>query len=101
MRGQVKTSSGKVSAIRQSVTLPESLAIEVRRVAKERRLTANRALVELVQRGLQAEAEDRAKLSAAYHRFMSETDSERNGEAGKDLIRTIFGTEAITEDSIR
>jgi hypothetical protein len=52
--------------------------------AKKKHLTMSRAL----------------ELNATYRRFMSEADPERKGEAGKDLIRAIFGKDAIAEDSI-
>ena len=55
--------------------------------------------------GAEEEAEDvfteagaRADLNAAYRRFMSEADPERKNEAGKDLIRAVFWTDAIAED---
>ncbi len=60
----------------------------------------SRALVMLVQRGVDAEAAARASLNAAYRRFMSEGDPGRKEEAGKDLMRAIFGKDAIAEDSI-
>lgn len=96
-----KPRSPKISSVRQSVTIPAQLATEVRRVAKERHLTTSRALVELAQRGVEAEAEARKNLSLTYRRFMSEADPKRKDKAGKDLIREIFGTEALAEDSIR
>jgi hypothetical protein len=64
-------------------------------------VTKSRALVELAQRGVEAEAQARETLKATYHLFMSETDPQRKGEAGKDLIRAIFGAEAIAEDPVR
>lgn len=87
------------SSVRQSVTIPARLAIEVERVAKKKHLTMSRALVELAQRGVEAEAAARADLNATYRRFMSEADPERKSAAGKDLIRAIFGNDAIAEDS--
>jgi len=60
----------------------------------------SRALVTLAQRGVDAEAAARENLNATYRRFMAETDSERKGEAGKDLIRAIFGKDAIAEDPL-
>ena len=101
MKARAKSRSRKVPSVRQSVTLPAQLATEVRRVAKERHLTTSRALVALTQRGIEAEAEARQNLNATYRRFMAEADPERKGEAGKDLIRAIFGNDAIAEDSIR
>jgi hypothetical protein len=86
--------------VRQSVTIPAELAMEVERVARKKHLTKSRALVVLAQRGLAAEAASRENLDTTYRRLMAEADPGRNGEAGKDLIRAIFGTDAIAEDPI-
>jgi hypothetical protein len=88
-------------SIRQSVTIPARLAAEVERVAEKRHLTMSRALVVLAERGLQAEAESRQRLNATYRRFMAEEDPKQKNKAGKDLIREIFGSDAIAEDPIR
>ena len=87
-------------SVRQSVTIPAELAVEVERVARKKHLTKSRALVVLAQRGVEAEAAARQNLNATYRRFMVEADRGRKGEAGKDLIRTIFGKDAIAEDPI-
>ena len=84
--------------MRQSVTLPSTLASEVRRVAKERHLTMSRALVALAERGVRAEAEAREQLKATYNRFVEENEATRKNEAGRDLIRAIFGKDAISKD---
>ena len=42
----------------------------------------------------------RDSLDATYRRFLSEADPERKGDAGKDLIRAVFGTDSSAEDSI-
>jgi hypothetical protein len=54
-------------------------------------------------RGRRIEAESAAKagLKSAYESFLSEADETRKTEAGKDLIRSIFGKDPIAEDSIR
>ena len=54
----------------------------------------------LAQRGVEAQAAARASLSATYRRFLAEADPERKNEAGKDLIRAVFGKDAIAEDSL-
>lgn len=87
--------------IRQSVTIPGPLAHEVRRVAKERRLTISRALVSLAEQGVEAELDARKRLRTAYTRFLEEKDPTQKDEAGKDLIRAIFGSDALAEDPIR
>ena len=89
------------ASIRQSVTIPAQLALEVRRLAKERKLTMSRALVALAERGVEAEAAARAKLMATYDGFMSENDPAKKNEAGRELIRAIFGKDALAEDSLR
>jgi hypothetical protein len=83
------------------VTIPAPLVAEVRRVAKQRKLTMSRALVSLAERGIQADLEAKKKLKVAYRRFMDEKESGAKNEAGKDLIRAIFGTDAIAEDTLR
>ena len=90
----------RTASVRQSVTIPAQLAVEVERVARKEHLTISRALVLLAQRGVDAEAEARAHLKTTYQRFMAESDPERKNEAGKDLIRAIFGKDALAEDPI-
>ena len=93
--------TSRAKAIRQSVTIPAPLVAEVRRVAKERKLTMSRALVSLAERGVQAESDSKQNLKSAYKRFMAEQESGPKNDAGKDLIRAIFGTDAIAEDTFR
>jgi hypothetical protein len=95
---QTKTRSKR--AIRQSVSIPAPLAAEVRRVAKERRLTISRALVTLAERGVRAEQDAKENLKAAYQNFLKEQEPGKKNEAGQELIRAIFGKDAIAKDSI-
>ena len=88
------------SSIRQSITIPAPLAAEVRRVAKERRLTISRTLVTLAERGVQAEQEAKSNLKTAYRRFLKEQEPGKKEEAGKDLIRVIFGKAGLAEDTL-
>jgi hypothetical protein len=60
----------------------------------------SRALAALAERGVRAEADAKEQLKSSYNRFVAENDPSRKNEAGKDLIRTIFGEDAIAEDSI-
>ena len=69
MKAPGQSSTRNVSSVRQSVTIPPELAVEVRRVAKKKHLTMSRALVELAQRGVEAEAAARANLNVTYRRF--------------------------------
>jgi hypothetical protein len=90
----------KTKAIRQSVSIPAPLAVEVRRVARERHLTVSRALVTLAERGIRAEQDAKENLRATYGRFLKEQEPAKKDEAGRDLIRAVFGKDAIAEDPI-
>lgn len=100
MKTRSKARSRTATSVRQSVTIPAQLAIEVERVARKEHLTNSRALVLLAQRGVDAESAARAHLNATYRRFMAESDPNRKVEAGKDLIRAVFGKDALAEDTI-
>jgi hypothetical protein len=95
-----KSKAARARSVRQSVTIPADLAADVRRVAKERHVTMSRALVALAERGVRAEAEAKQQLKAAYRSFVQEAEPERKNEAGRELIRAIFGKDSIAEDSI-
>jgi len=90
-----------IKSIRQSVTLPASLAAEVRRFAKKEHVTASRALVVLSERGVRAEAQAKAKLKSSYKQFIEESNPASKEIAGRDLIRSIFGKNSIAEDQVR
>jgi hypothetical protein len=80
--------------------MPATLAVDVRRVAKERHVTVSRALVALAERGLRAEMEAKQQLRAAYRNFVEASEPEVKNEAGRDLIRAVFGNNSIAEDSV-
>jgi hypothetical protein len=80
---------------RQSVTIPPALHTEVERIAHEKNLTMSRALVFLAERGAKAERDAKADLMRAYRRLMKEKDPQKQEQAGDDLIRAIFGPDAV------
>lgn len=90
----------QAKSLRQSVTIPAELALQVRKVAKERHITMSRALITLAERGVRAEQDAKQNLKLAYERFLNEREPSRKDEAGKHLIRAIFGKNAIAEDSL-
>ena len=60
----------------------------------------SRTLVILAEGGIRAETEAKDQLKAAYRDFVEEAEPERKNEAGRDLIRAIFGKDSIAEDSV-
>jgi len=87
-------------SVRQSVTIPATLAADVRRVARDRHVTMSRALVVLAERGVRAEKEAKQQLKATYRNFVEASEPEVRNEAGRELIRAIFGKDSIAEDSV-
>lgn len=69
-----------VGSVRRGVPIPTPRAVDIRKVNDE--------------------ADAREQLRASYNRFLGEDDPSRKDKAGKDLIRAIFGTDAIAEDSV-
>jgi len=47
-----------------------------------------------------AEAEAKKQLRGAYANFIHEMEPQRKNEAGRELIRAIFGKDSIAEDSV-
>ena len=102
MSGRDKAVSRRLGtrSVRQSVSIPAPLAVEVRRVAKERRLTISRALVTLAERGVRAEQDAKENLKTAYRTFLRAKEPLKKEQAGRDLIRAVFGKDSIAEDQI-
>jgi hypothetical protein len=77
--------------VRQSVSLPTRLAAQVRNLAKRRRLSANRVLLELIESGLQAHERKQEEFFELAERFRNESDPEEAKRLGDRLGRMIFG----------
>ena len=77
--------------VRQSVTLPSNIATRVRSLAKRRRLSANRILVELIESGIQAEEQKQREFFDLTERFRAATDPEEVQRLGDQLGRMVFG----------
>lgn len=77
--------------IRQSVSLPANVAAQVRTMAKTRRLSANRMLLDLIENGLEAERRKQQEFTELAERFRSATDPEEVKRLGDQLGRMIFG----------
>jgi hypothetical protein len=56
--------------------------------------------VTLAEQGVRAEHDAKENLKTAYSRFLKEQEPSKKEEAGRDLVRAIFGKDAIAEDPI-
>ncbi len=77
--------------MRQSVSLPAKVASQVRIMAKSRRLSATRLLVELIENGLEAEQRKQQAFFDLAERFRNETDPEAAKRLGDQLGHMVFG----------
>jgi len=77
--------------VRRSVTLPARLAEQVERIAKKKRLSDNRVLVELVEQGIEAQKQKERAFFALAERFRAASDPEEVQRLGDEMGRFIFG----------
>ena len=84
-----KRKSGR--EVRRSVTLPPEVARQVDTMAKRRRLSDNRVLVELIEQGIEARRQKEQAFFELAERFRAASDPEQVKRLGDDLGRFVFG----------
>jgi hypothetical protein len=77
--------------VRRSVTLPAQIAQQVDRLAKRRRLSENRVLLELIEQGIAAEKQKESAFFQLAERFRSSKDPDEAKKLGDQLGRFVFG----------
>ena len=77
--------------VRQSVSHPAKVAAQVRTLAKTRRLSSNRMLVELIENGIEAEKRKQQEFFDLAERFRNAPDQEEAKRLGDELGRMVFG----------
>lgn len=77
--------------VRQSVSLPVKVAAQVRTLAKTRRLSSNRMLVELIENGIDAQKRKQQKFFQLAKLFREAGDPEEAKRLGDELGRMVFG----------
>jgi hypothetical protein len=78
--------------VRQSVSLPANVAAQVRNLAKTRRLSSNRMLVELIENGIEAEKRKQQEFFELAERFRNAPDPSEAKRLGDELGRMVFGS---------
>ncbi|HZR55294.1 MAG TPA: hypothetical protein VFA74_00355 [Terriglobales bacterium] len=77
--------------VRRSVTLPPRIAKEVEILAKQRALSDNRVLIELIEQGIEAQKQKEKAFFQLAERFRSASDPEQVKHLGDELGRFVFG----------
>ena len=78
-------------AVRQSVSLPSPLAKRVKALARSRKVSSNRILVELVETGLRSKEEEKRRFFELADRLSTSTDAKEQQELKEQLARMTFG----------
>jgi hypothetical protein len=78
-------------AVRQTVTLPSTVAKQIRTMARSRRLSASRVLVELVEEGIEARQRKEKAFYDLAERFRAAKDPAEAERLGDQLGRLVFG----------
>jgi hypothetical protein len=77
--------------VRRSVTLPAEIDKQVHSIAKHRRLSGNRVLVELIERGIEAAQQREQAFFELAERFRAASDPSEVKQLGDQLGRFVFG----------
>jgi hypothetical protein len=77
--------------VRRSVTLPPQVDRQIETIAKHRRLSGNRVLVELVELGLEARRQKERAFFELAERFRDSKDPAEVKQLGDELGRFVFG----------
>jgi hypothetical protein len=88
-RSQVKGTPTK--HVRRSVTLPPKIARQVETLARQRALSDNRVLVELIEQGIEAQQQKEKAFFQLAERFRAASDPEQVKQLGDQLGRFVFG----------
>ena len=81
----------RAGAVRQSVSLPSGVVRRVRAIAKTRKVSANRVLVDLIETGIQAKDSERERFLTLARRFKESSDPEESERLREELAHLIFG----------
>jgi predicted DNA-binding ribbon-helix-helix protein len=77
--------------VRRSVTLPPKIARQVETLARQRDLSDNRVLVELIEQGIEAQQQKEKAFFQLAERFRAASDPEQVKQLGDQLGRFVFG----------
>jgi hypothetical protein len=78
-------------AVRQSVSIPSSVARRVQALARRRRTSANRVIVELIEMGLEAREREKRTFFELADRLSHTTDASEQKRLKEELARMTFG----------
>ncbi len=76
--------------VRQSVSLSAGVAAQIRGLAKARRLSANRVIVEMIESGMEADKRKEQAFFDLAERFRAAVDPDEVKRLGDEMGRMVF-----------
>jgi hypothetical protein len=77
--------------VRQSVSLPSAVARRVQALAKRHRTSANRVIVDLIETGLEAKAQEKIAFLELADQLVHTSDRAEQKRLKEELARMTFG----------
>ena len=77
--------------VRQSISIPTRIARRVRALAKTRKTSANRVLVDLIEAGLQSKEAEKERFLSLVSRLTEASDPTERERLKEELARMTFG----------
>ena len=78
-------------SVRQSVSIPSGVARRVRALAKTRKTSANRVLIDLIEAGLQSKEAEKERFFSLVNRLTESRDAAERQRLKDELARMTFG----------
>ena len=78
-------------SVRQSVSLPSAVARRIQALAKRRRTSANRVIVDLIESGLEAKEREKLAFFDLADRLAHTSDRTEQKRLKEELARITFG----------
>ncbi len=78
-----------------TVPLPADLYAEIKRISANENWPESKAVLMLAKLGAKSQKKMEAQFHSAYEAFMSESDPKAKDQLGDEMIRSIFGPEAL------
>jgi hypothetical protein len=79
------------TSVRQSISIPKPIAKRVRDLAKKRKTSASRVLVDLIEAGLQSKEAEKELFFALASRLTETSDPKERQRLKQELARMTFG----------
>jgi metal-responsive CopG/Arc/MetJ family transcriptional regulator len=79
------------TSVRQTVSLPSGVARRVHSLAKRRRTSASRVIVELIESGLEAREQEKNLFFELADRLVQSSDASEQKRIKGELARLTFG----------